>query len=200
MKIGDIYELRKNSELPSVLCQLFLPDPSFVFLCHTLYFPQDDLCRQRSSFSLASWKQEGIHWRARGGRRKIRVGVPIVAQQKQIQLVSMRMLVQSLTPLSGLRIQHCHKLWCSSQAWLGSHVGGAVVQASSCSPSSTPSLGNSICCGCSPKMKTKKRSGYFFPIFQLPKDSSMFTVLISPEHPFLFYPLTETVLSQKSFH
>ena len=34
-------------------------------------------------------------------------GVPIVTQQKQIQLVSMRMWVQSLALLSGLEIQHC---------------------------------------------------------------------------------------------
>ena len=40
-------------------------------------------------------------------------GVPVVAQQKQIRLVAMRLWVPSLTSLSGLRIRHCHKLWCS---------------------------------------------------------------------------------------
>ena len=55
-------------------------------------------------------------------------GVPIVAQLKQTQLVSMRMQVQSLASLSGSRIWHCHELWCRSQTWLGSHIAVAVVQ------------------------------------------------------------------------
>ena len=41
-------------------------------------------------------------------------GVPSVAQQKWIWLVSMRPQVQSLASLSGLRIQSCHELWCGS--------------------------------------------------------------------------------------
>ena len=32
----------------------------------------------------------------------------------------MRMLVQSLASLSGLRIWHCHELWCRLQMQLGS--------------------------------------------------------------------------------
>ena len=43
------------------------------------------------------------------------LGVPIMAQQKQIGLVSMRMQVQSLALLGGLRIQHCRELWCRLQ-------------------------------------------------------------------------------------
>ena len=42
-------------------------------------------------------------------------GIPIVAQQKQTQLVSTRFQVQSLTSLSGLRISSCHGLCCRSQ-------------------------------------------------------------------------------------
>ena len=34
------------------------------------------------------------------------------------QLGSMKMQVQSLTSLRGLRIGHCHELWCRSQMWL----------------------------------------------------------------------------------
>ena len=37
-------------------------------------------------------------------------GVPIVVQQKQIQLVTMRLRVQSLALLSVLRIRRCHEL------------------------------------------------------------------------------------------
>ena len=36
------------------------------------------------------------------------------------QLVSMRMRVRSLALLSGLRIWHCHELWCKLQTQLGS--------------------------------------------------------------------------------
>ena len=39
----------------------------------------------------------------------------------------MRTQIQSLAPLSGLRIWHCRELWYSSQTQLGSHVAVAVV-------------------------------------------------------------------------
>ena len=39
-------------------------------------------------------------------------GVPLLAQQKWICLVSIRMQVRSLALFSGLRIQRCHELWC----------------------------------------------------------------------------------------
>ena len=60
----------------------------------------------------------------------------------------MRMLVQSLTSLIGLRIWHCHELWCRSQMQLISCVAVAVAQAGSCSSDSTPSVGTSICHEC----------------------------------------------------
>ena len=63
----------------------------------------------------------------------------------------MRLRVRSLAPLSGLRIQHCHELWCRSQTG----IAVAVVQAGSYSSVLTPSLGTSRCYQCSPK-KTKK--------------------------------------------
>ena len=69
----------------------------------------------------------------------------------------MKIQVQSLASLSGLRIQHGHKLQCRSQMQLGSGIAVAVVQAGSYSSSLTPSLGTSICCGCVPK-KTKNKT------------------------------------------
>ena len=54
-------------------------------------------------------------------------GVPIVAQQKRIQLGTMRLWVRSLALPSGLRIWHCHELWCRSQTQLRSGVAVAVV-------------------------------------------------------------------------
>ena len=53
--------------------------------------------------------------------------VPIVAQQKWIWLVSMRMQLRSLASLSGSGIQHCLELWCRSRLQLGSHVAVAVA-------------------------------------------------------------------------
>ena len=69
----------------------------------------------------------------------------------------MRLEVQSLASLSGLRIQRCYELWCWSQTWLRSGVAVAVVEAGSCSSDSTPSLGTSICCGYGPKKTEDKK-------------------------------------------
>ena len=69
----------------------------------------------------------------------------------ELDIEAVRMRVQSLTPLSGLRIQHCRGLWCRLQTQLGSCVAVAVEQAGSYSSDSTPSLGTSIPCRCSPK-------------------------------------------------
>ena len=46
-------------------------------------------------------------------------GVPFAAQQKWTRLGSMRVWVQSLASLRGLRIQCCCELRRRSQAWLG---------------------------------------------------------------------------------
>ena len=57
----------------------------------------------------------------------------------------MRKPVLSLDLLSGLRILHCHELWCRSKTKLGSGIAVAVVQAGSYISNSTPNLGTSIC-------------------------------------------------------
>ena len=44
-----------------------------------------------------------------------------------LDIVSMRMQVQSLASISGLRIWHCCKLWRGSQMWLESEVAMAVA-------------------------------------------------------------------------
>ena len=59
------------------------------------------------------------------------IGVPIVVQWKQTQLGTMRLPVQSLALLGGLRMQHCCELWCRSQTQLGSSVAVAVALAGS---------------------------------------------------------------------
>ena len=74
----------------------------------------------------------------------------------RIQLVSMRMPVQSLASLTGLRTQRCCRLRRRSRVQLRSHIAVAVAYASTCSPNSTPSLGTSVCHRCNPK-KRKKR-------------------------------------------
>ena len=82
-------------------------------------------------------------------------GIPIVAQQKEIQLVSMRMQVQSLASLCGLGIGvavSCgavHRRG-SDPAWLW-HRSAAVA------PISTPSLGTYICHKCGPGNKEGRK-------------------------------------------
>ena len=66
--------------------------------------------------------------------------------------MSVRMQVQSLTSLTGLRIQPCHKLRCRSKMWLGSGIAVAGVQAGSWSSDSMPSLGTAI-----PRMQLLKK-------------------------------------------
>ena len=45
-------------------------------------------------------------------------GVPVVALQNWIWLISVRSQVRSLASLHGLRIQHCCELWCRLQTRL----------------------------------------------------------------------------------
>ena len=54
-------------------------------------------------------------------------GVPIVAQQKQIRLGTMRLHVRSLALLNGLRIWHCCELWCRLQMRLGYDIAVSGV-------------------------------------------------------------------------
>ena len=54
-------------------------------------------------------------------------GVPVMVQWKRIRLGTMRVWVWSLASLSGLRIWHCHELWCRSQMWQGSGIAMAVA-------------------------------------------------------------------------
>ena len=55
------------------------------------------------------------------------LGVPLVAQQKGIQLVSLRMHVQALASISVSGIQRCSELWCRSQTPSGFRVLVIVV-------------------------------------------------------------------------
>ena len=57
----------------------------------------------------------------------------------------MRMQVQSLASISGLRIWHRSKVWCRLQMRLRSGVLVAVAWASSYSLDSTPILGTYTC-------------------------------------------------------
>ena len=57
--------------------------------------------------------------------KKKNLRVPVMAQQKQNWLISVKMQVQSLTLLNELRIQHCPELWCRSH--LGFRSGVAIV-------------------------------------------------------------------------
>ena len=87
----------------------------------------------------------------------LELGVPVMTQQKWIQLGTMRLWVRSLALPGGLRIWHCCELWRRSQMWLRSGITVTVAVASSNSSDRTPSLGTSICLWCSPKRTKDKR-------------------------------------------
>ena len=55
------------------------------------------------------------------------MGIPVVVQQKRIQLGTIRVQVRSLVSLSGLRIHCCRELWYRLQVWVRSCVVVAVV-------------------------------------------------------------------------
>ena len=59
--------------------------------------------------------------------KAVREGVPTAAQWKQIQLVSLRMQVQSPAPLSGLRIWCCLALWYRLQTRFRSCIAVVVA-------------------------------------------------------------------------
>ena len=52
-----------------------------------------------------------------------------MAQQKRIELGTIKFWVQSLASLSRLRIQRCRKLWCRLQTRLGCSIAVAVAVA-----------------------------------------------------------------------
>ena len=56
-----------------------------------------------------------------------------------------------------VKIQRCCELWCWSEMCLRSGVAVAVVEVSSYSSSSTPSLGTSICQGSSSRIGKKRQ-------------------------------------------
>ena len=64
---------------------------------------------------LRTWLQEFLSWLS--GLR--------------IRLGTIRFRVWSLASLTGLRIRHCHELWCRSQTRLGSGIAVALAQAGS---------------------------------------------------------------------
>ena len=65
-------------------------------------------------------------------------------------------LIPGLISLSGLRIWHCHELWCTLQTWLRSGIAVAIIQAGSCSSDSTPGLGTQYATGAALKKSHKK--------------------------------------------
>ena len=97
-------------------------------------------------------------------------GVPMVGQwlMNPTNMHEDAVLIPGL--FSGLRIQHCHELWCGSQTQLRYGVDVAVVQASAYSPDSTLSLETSISCRCGPKKtkRTNKQKNSFLDLMKFP--------------------------------
>ena len=96
----------------------------------TLGTRQGRRCSKKDGSRMAI-KGSGI-WDCHFGKTKhlsgrSRLGVPIVALQAT-NLTSFNEVEPSIAAsLSELRIQHCHKLCCRSQMWLGSVIDVAEV-------------------------------------------------------------------------
>ena len=122
---------------PPLLCPK-VSQGSRTLLCF-FFFPIDAIFNMDSPPSLKFPLQEFPQWLSR----------------LRTQLVSMRMQVQSLAPLSGLRIRHCCGTGCRygsdpTLLWLWLWAG-------SYSSDSTPSLGTSICHRYDTKKQKKKK-------------------------------------------
>ena len=122
--------------------------------------------------------EKWINGKVRKGfsKQKTSSGVPSWRSRNKIQLGTIRLWVQPLASLSGLRMQCCRQLWCRSQTWLGSDI--AVAVAGSRTSNQTPRLGTSIWCRCGPKKQKKKRKK------KTRSSPQMTTVLMSTD---LFY-------------
>ena len=73
-----------------------------------------------------------------------------MAQQKWVQLGTMRLWVPSLASLRGLMIWHCRELWCRLQMWLWRWPAAVALMR-------PPSLGPSICLRCSPERQKRQK-------------------------------------------
>ena len=114
--LGNIH-ISKNTDYPHKPSYYLGGFGVFVFLVkHKI---RQQLKIQKNSFKSSTSSKRRLIESSKGA-------VPTVAQWvKGPNIVSVRMRVQSLALLSGLRIWHCHKLWHRSQIWQGSGV--AVV-------------------------------------------------------------------------
>ena len=81
-------------------------------------------------------------------------GVPVVAQWKQTQLVSMKMQVWALASLSGSKIYCCYELWCRLQTRLRCSI--AVVAAMIRRWSSNSTLAWELPCTVPMALRSKK--------------------------------------------
>ena len=80
-----------------------------------------------SEFLLMLWTMHILIGQKLNSSKKKKNGVPIVAQQKWIQLETMRLQVWSLASLGGLRIRRRREPWCRSQTRLRSGTAVTVV-------------------------------------------------------------------------
>ena len=107
-----------------------LPSSTFAQWLHPRWSPrslyhQFSLLPYVFNFSFSSGSYPAAHKHGKViSSLKTRPGVLIVAQQKQIWLVAMKMQVPSRASLSGLR--RCHKQWRRWQTRLGSGVVGGL--------------------------------------------------------------------------
>ena len=111
-----------------------IPPSETSFVCsetdkpHKVTEPQDGRDNKRNAIKMGKGTKKKKKWNyiIVDGRLNLKI-VPIVAQRKRIWLGTMRVQVQPLASLSGLRIRRYCELWCRSQTPLGSCVAVALV-------------------------------------------------------------------------
>ena len=84
------------------------------------------------------------------------MGVPIVAQQ-WFPLGTIRLQIQSLALLSGLKIWRCHKLQARWQTQLESHIAVAVAQEAAVPQTRPPAWESPYAVSAALKSKKKKK-------------------------------------------
>ena len=136
---------RCNSD-PKLLwlwCRLAAPAP-IQLLAQDLPYARVVALKSKSKNKTKTNKQTNKQTKQREKRKKYRS--PHCGSLGYVpDIVSVKLQVQSLALPTGLRIWCCSKLCYRLQMHLRSQVAVDVVWPSSCSSSSTPSLGNSIC-------------------------------------------------------
>ena len=109
-----------------------------------------------------------VHFRHTHAQIRKQLRVPVIEQQKGIQLGTRKLWVRSLALLNGLRILHYCELWYRSQMWLGSGISVTVVRSAASSlirplPWGSPCTASMALKGQKRKKRNQMTGNWIFP-------------------------------------